>query len=265
MVTYWHINNLFNELPKELLSIPGWFIAGSSATCYPYNDIDIYFESEKAFQQVCDVFTSMPDIYYTTNLLNLIDVRPKKSGIMPFSDELISVSKTPIQLICKYFGTPEEILSKFDINICRNAILPDKTYYQHPSSLDLMYIDNITASSAIRLNKYLNRGFPIDIDRYTDLVHYLCTNPEQTFENFYDVPSSSPIRLLYELLAITPLLKITLPILLEHGHSEIIQSSPSMRGLIPSDLLPLEAFHKEPNALSYCHSSFASQHPELFI
>ena len=258
MVTYWHINNLFNELPKELLSIPGWFIAGSSATCYPYNDIDIYFESEKAFHQVCEVFISMTDKYYTTNLINLIDVQSKR---------LFGTEKTqvPFQLICKYFGTPEEILSKFDINICRNAILPDKTYYQHPSSLDLMYIDNITASSAIRINKYINRGFPIDIDKYIDLVHYLCTNPGQTFENFYDVTSSSSIRLISELLNITPLLKITLPILLENGHSEIIQSSPSMRGLIPSDLLPLEAFHKEPNTLSYCHSSFASQHPELFI
>lgn len=265
MVTYWHINNLFNELPKELLSIPGWFIAGSSATCYPYNDIDIYFESKEAFKQVYDVFITMTDKYYTTDLINLIDIQPKQSRITPFSDEPISVSRTPIQLICKYFGTPEEILSKFDINICRNAILPDKTYYQHPSSLDLMYIDNITASSVIRLNKYIFRGFPIDIDKYIDLVHYLCTNPDQTFENFYDAASSNSIRLLSELLAITPLLKITLPILLENGHSEIIQSSPSMRGLIPSDLLPLEAFHKEPNTLSHCHSSFASQHPELFI
>ena len=258
MVTYWHINNLFNELPKELLSIPGWFIAGSSATCYPYNDIDIYFESEEAFKQVCEVFTSMPGKYYTTNLINLIDIQPKR---------LFGAEKTqvPFQLICKYFGTPEEILSKFDINICRNAILPDKTYYQHPSSLDLMHIDNITASSAIRLHKYIFRGFTIDIDKYIDLVHYLCTNPGQTFENFYDVTSSSSIRLISELLNITPLLKITLPILLENGHSEIIQSSPSMRGLIPSDLLPLEAFHKEPNTLSHCHSSFASQHPELFI
>ena len=258
MVTYWHINNLFNELPKELLSIPGWFIAGSSATCYPYNDIDIYFESKEAFKQVYDVFISMTDKYYTTDLVNLIDVQPKR---------LFGTKKTqiPFQLIRKYFGTPEEILSKFDINICRNAILPDKTYYQHPSSLDLMYIDNITASSAIRLHKYINRGFPIDTDKYIDLVHYLCTNPDQTFENFYDVNSSSSIRLLSELLNIIPLLKITLPILLEHGHSEIIQSSPSMRGLIPSDLLPLEAFHKEPNTLSHCHSSFTSQHPELFI
>ena len=104
-------------------------------------------------------------------------------------------TQVPIQLICKYFGTPEEILSKFDINICRNAILPDKTYYQHPSSLDLMYIDNITASSAIRLHKYIFRGFTIDIDKYIDLVHYLCTHPEQTFENFYDAVAASTISI----------------------------------------------------------------------
>lgn len=272
MITYWNIDNLFNELPKELFDLSGWYISGSAATCATYNDIDIYFESKEAFDAVYALFASFPG-YNCYDMKNLIEVTPKSQPLDTFFDgstpREISrqlTSKYIIQLICKFFGPPEEVLSKFDINICRNAILPDKTYYQHPTSLDLMYIDNITSSSANRLHKYIMRGFPIDRDKYIEFVNYLCSNPNQKFDSFYENSMASSYDLLRTLLSISPLLKITIPIMLRYnGMLDIIKDNKSVEKIIPNNLLPLEIFSNNPYIMKYCHSSFASQHPEIFI
>ena len=173
-----HISNTLSRIPPEFNSLKGWFIAGGAASVNHYADIDIYFESEQAYLDAkskfqIDFSTSNADTFNYTKL-----------SASPYAGN----DPTTIQLVHKSFGSPFEILSDFDLNVCRNAILPDGSYFQHPTSCKPLYLDisQIRANSINRFVKYLNRGFCPDFSKLRTLVHTLAANPTQIAPHPYD-------------------------------------------------------------------------------
>ena len=178
MIHSTHISNVLSRIPPEFNSLKGWFIAGGSASTSSYSDIDIYFESEQAY---LDAKSKFQIEFSTSNADTFTYTKPSNS---PFSSNY----PISIQLVHKSFGSPLKILSDFDLNVCRNAILPDGSYFQHQTSCKPLYLDisQIRANSVNRFIRYLNRGFYPDFSKLHALVHTLAANPAQIAPHPYD-------------------------------------------------------------------------------
>lgn len=192
MITIHHIQNLFNKLPTFMFNYSGWFIAGGSVVSPNYSDIDIYFESEQAYKAMHAEFLKLDnDPYETSNASSFVI----GNG---------SYSRPICQLVCRKFGTPTQILADFDLNICRNAVLPDCTFIQTRESFFPMYLDldKLRANSVSRLIKYHHRNFLTDTNKLVDLIHHLIQNPDVEAGRYYEEQGATPStykHLLYEL------------------------------------------------------------------
>lgn len=141
------IKGIVSQLNK-LLGHDEWFIAGSfamKAVKHP-GDIDIFFYSEDAFLRAINTIKlSDPDLlkeaYDTGNALSI------QSGKIGWS----------IQLIKKHFGTIDEILNTFDLNICKKAITSDGDRKAHRASYETLRIDRVNVGTFKRYFKYVMR------------------------------------------------------------------------------------------------------------
>ena len=135
------------------LGTEGWFISGSYANpkVASYNDIDIFFRTKEYFDQAVEKTRKMGiNICHTRCSISIHNIIP---GIK-------------VQYIHLRFGTPDEIFSTVDINVCRQGILPDGTCIQNPESKDSLRILVPSAQSFSRLRKYCKK--------------YLLNNTQQT-------------------------------------------------------------------------------------
>lgn len=138
------------------LSIPNknWFIAGGSAIKGEnYNDIDVFFLNEEAYTQARDALTSEPIVHN-----NLVSAHYKASETETNNAYNLNYSGTDIQLINRHFGTPEEIFETFDINVCKQAIMPNGRKVKHFTSYASPYIANVNYNTFRRYLKYLRRA-----------------------------------------------------------------------------------------------------------
>lgn len=122
-----------------------WFISGSFASpdIRRPKDIDIFFYSEKDYQEAYDTFYTMQGDKDTL-WHNSVNAATFYIGI-----------PTPIQLIKKLFGTPEELFDTFDINICKRAILSGGTSVLDPSCNKDIRVDRVSPGTFSRYFKYL--------------------------------------------------------------------------------------------------------------
>ena len=115
-------------------------------------DIDIFFQKEKDFKEAVELFKSKEGFKKYYSNAKVIAFRNKKKGIV-------------IELIKSLFGTPEEVLSKFDFSITRFAYAKDDddgTYY-------MMYVNTF-------FEDFVNKKLVID----GELIY-----PVSTFERSY--------------------------------------------------------------------------------
>jgi len=102
-----------------------FFIAGGAVACAYFEiedekqDMDIFFRNENDFNKLNDFFSSNNKytLKLSTNNANTY-VYEKTKGIF----DIKIVEETIVQLIKRDFGTPEYIISKFDINKCMIAL-----------------------------------------------------------------------------------------------------------------------------------------------
>ena len=193
MITICNIENLFNKLPVAMFNHSNWFIAGGAVSSNTYSDIDIYFESEQAYKTMHAEFLMLDNAPYETSNASSFN-----AGNGNYS------SRTTFQLVCRKFGTPAQILADFDLNICRNAVLPDRTLIQTRESFFPMYldVDKLKANSVSRLIKYHRRNFLTDTNKLVDLIHHLIQNPDVEVGWYYEEQSTTPStykHLLYDL------------------------------------------------------------------
>ena len=192
MITTYDIKKLFNKLPTFMFNHSGWFIAGGAVTSYIYSDIDVYFESEQAYKAMHAEFLKQDNNPYET------------SNASSFYVTDGAFTSSTFQLVCRNFGTPTQILADFDLNICRNAVLPDRTLIQTRESFFPMYLDldKLRANSVSRLIKYHHRNFLTDTNKLVDLIHHLIQNPDVEVGWYYEEQSTTPStykHLLYDL------------------------------------------------------------------
>lgn len=192
MITIYDIQNLFNKLPAVMFNHSNWFIAGGAVSSNTYSDIDIYFESEQAYKAMHAEFLKLDNTPYETSNASSFTT---SSNMQPFCT---------FQLVCRNFGTPTQILADFDLNTCRNAVLPDRTIIQTRESFFPMYLDldKLRANSITRLIKYHRRNFLTDTNKLVDLIHHLIQNPDVEVGWYYVEQSTTPStykHLLYDL------------------------------------------------------------------
>lgn len=138
----------------------GVYIAGGAITSIftgnPINDLDFYFASP----EVMDDFVK----HYLTDY-NLVCVTPNADTYVHCDDP-----KRAIQIIKKYFGTPEEVISKFDFTCVMGAYVTDKRDFVLG---DFFLVDNAgrrlvytgkseyPICSLIRTRKYVAKGYSL--------------------------------------------------------------------------------------------------------
>lgn len=146
----------------------GAFIAGGAVASVlsssRINDYDIYFPTIKAFEDCHKEFKSLSE--KKENDLHLVF----KTG-NAYTYE-IGHSKTRMQLIQAFIGSPEEIFDKFDFSCCMGAYhFMSKEFRLHPNFLTHLAQRRLVfntktpypLSSLVRVRKYIQKkGFSID-------------------------------------------------------------------------------------------------------
>jgi hypothetical protein len=126
------------------LGTEGWFISGSYANpeVNVYQDIDIFFTTKEYFDEAIKRTRERGR--------NII-----QTGCSATVYHILPAYK--VQYVCLRFGTPDEIFSTIDINVCRQGILPNGTRIQHPESKDSLRILIPSIQSFSRLRKYCQK------------------------------------------------------------------------------------------------------------
>jgi hypothetical protein len=168
-----------------------WFVAGGACTSVfsaePIRDLDIFFPCELDFAELRKTVEAKKEagglgakpVFITDNALSYV-----LDGIR-------------VQLIRKLFGSPAQVIRKFDFSVCMAAWNPrkdsftlDPSFLPHLASRTLVYNTEgeYPIASMYRIRKYLKRGYSISgveimkialrvnslkIDSYKDLKEQL--------------------------------------------------------------------------------------------
>lgn len=150
-----------------------FYIAGGSLSYNKYiKDVDVYFYTEKDYLQAKNKY--MPNQNCISETENALTFTLKSAKPSLFGENFITV-----QFIKKYFGSPEEILSQFDINkskiyMTSSGDIKTLEDYNNPLDFNPKYASVDIVS---RLNKYINKkGFPNSPELCKKLVNFLYKN-----------------------------------------------------------------------------------------
>ena len=174
MISSEHLTAIRSKLPSDC----NYFIAGGSLLPGYYSDIDIYFYTEHDYLMARSALG--PEQYSTENA--------DTYSISYDDGSLWSSNSIQVQLVHRSFGTPYDILSDFDLNKSRQALLLDGTLYQHPTFHSDLYfdIDNFRANTIARLQKYMyNKDQQLDIPKFQSNVAQLLSRPLDTSYGHY--------------------------------------------------------------------------------
>ena len=139
-VKFKQIQDFFSFLPPF-----SWYVAGSYAVPHvkAYNDIDVYFTDVKYYKEVLSLLRRNNTPTSTTTYATTFEFY-----------------RSSMQLISCKAGNPEEVLSTFDLNICKYAILSDGKSYKSPQSTTDLSVSAVTSETFARVEKYATRlGF----------------------------------------------------------------------------------------------------------
>jgi hypothetical protein len=146
---------------KHLGKEAKFFIAGGSCfgeeTGKDYNDIDVWFYSEKDFKKTSKNITAK---FASKNAVSI---------------------DSNIQLIVKNFGNPEEIMSMFDLKCCKIGITSDYEIFRAEDyTTDMkIEIENISYNTLLRYVKYYDRGVPDkELTELKKFIDYIVLNPD---------------------------------------------------------------------------------------
>ena len=265
MISTYTIQDALNYLPQKLKDLPGWFIAGGAASTISSTDIDIYFETEQHFLQAVEVMKTAKRLEARWGLENY--------DILNESDNAITYSNAKrLQLVRKHFGQPLDVISTFDLNICRNAILPSGELISHPTAHLPMFTrtdSTLAYSTANRYVKYLLRGFIPDLQKFNDLVLLLANNPQQECASDYEGHSPTTyLDLLYTLASqdhLSYFVFKALSTLPDHQNLQICKQLIYKNGYYPYSHISLEFQTASCLATNKTTPEVLAKYPELFL
>ena len=162
------IHNLLQSAPTR-----EWYIAGGSvATPNDFEDIDVFISTDAAFQLMFSFMsTTFEKVYETSNAITYLYTAATKT--------------ITIQLI-RYAYPVQEQLERFDLNVCRKALLPDGSIYSHPTSSLPLYVAGVIGyNTPQRFCKYLDRTGSFDESKLIDFMELIRTT-RPSVSNFYD-------------------------------------------------------------------------------
>lgn len=175
------LNKLIKYVDKFNISVP-YFIAGGACVDIlngvkidDLNDIDIFFKNEDDLNEFKSCMT-LRDISTTDNAYTY-EYYPKAE----------STSNLKIQLIRCNFGTPEEVLSTFDLN--KSCVSIDSNYNVYTNNQgDLQIIfENFSIASSTRLLKYQEmKGLYLPPSSVCDCIDHLTNNLDTEYEDYYN-------------------------------------------------------------------------------
>jgi hypothetical protein len=184
-----------------------WFIAGGSAVSPVYSDIDIFFTDQQSFDEALKSFfvleaypnkeTQLQHMVTTDNATTF-NIRT----ILPNGYKCVfggsAYANTNIQLIKRIFGTPNEVINQFDINICQTAVLPSKRLV-NPQDLTELTLNptNISTSTPKRIVKYLHRNQYLSINNLLPVINQLIIDNPMLEPSYDDENPKSFVDLLY--------------------------------------------------------------------
>lgn len=169
MISDQELSLIRDNLPSDCR----YFIAGGCLLPGYHNDIDIYFYSEADYTLASSYFINSlsTQCEYTSNNADTYNI---------FDTPGITIT---VQFVHRLFGTPFEILSDFDLNKSRQALLLDNTIYQHPTfDLSLRFeLNNFRYNTLERFAKYAyDKHQPIDIKYFQYQIRQLLSQPLDT-------------------------------------------------------------------------------------
>ena len=181
-----HIHKLLQSAPTR-----EWYIAGGCiASSEDFGDIDVFVDTDAAFQAMYaflptifnKVFESTHAVTYFAQLTLPSSNGFSKSNTIPYT--------RTIQLI-KYIYPVHEQLERFDLNVCRKALLPDGTTYSHPTADLPLYVAGVLGyATPKRFIKYANRTNSFNVAKLAEFMEYICTT-QPVVTNFYESTEST--------------------------------------------------------------------------
>lgn len=187
----------FNKVIQDLIKlIPcDFYIAGGYAASEYFNipieknqDIDIFFYTEEDFQEAHKKISNARTFFGSIKY----DFEVQTDNAVTFTNLKTKIS---IQLICKKFGSPEEIFEGFDINKSKVAYFPrlKKFIASNDINGDLTtYSSTFNNQTLQRLHKYYTRGFSIDFDGVVQSFNELWESNKTI--HFYYGDKENPVK-----------------------------------------------------------------------
>lgn len=173
------------KLLVDMLPTYGWYIAGGSLSEGHANDIDIFFYSESDYLAAKSSITGKPH------------------RVSDYADTYAFTDLMEYQLIKTNFGDPLDVMSEFDLNKSRQALLPDGTIIQHPTYHQDLYFDTskFRYNTFSRIYKYMHiKGYTLDIHKFKSNVASLLATPDVSFGHYYLDTKQLISKNIYELL-----------------------------------------------------------------
>ena len=152
---------------NDIIPHKDWFIAGGSAASEYYNDVDVYFTSQQAY----DTAAALP-----------IDFDIVTSNAKTFKFKAPFQTRD-IQFIKRHVGDHVSVVESFDLNKSRAVIFPDGSRYYHPSFSLPLHFDRATFNkdTIIRFAKYVAEK------HFTPSPHMMPIFTELLRESFIEV------------------------------------------------------------------------------
>lgn len=176
MIEHAHLSAIRQIMPPNCR----YFIAGGCLLPGYYTDIDIYFYRKSDYVLAFEALTQY--VSYSTDNADTYSI--------PYGTEDPWGNPTfTLQCISRTFGTPLEVLSDFDLNKSRQALLLDGTLYQHPTFHADLYFepDNFRYNTLSRLIKYMyHKHQPLDLPKFHANISHLLSKPlDTTYGHYY--------------------------------------------------------------------------------
>ena len=171
------------EVLKTLKAVIGheeWFIAGSYA--HPKvkrpSDIDVFFYTKEG----CIAGTDSAKSYVSDSDRSFATHSSEDADSF-----YITGADSVVQLIKRHTGTPQEVMSRFDLNVCKRAILSNGKKTTAPGALDNLKIDSLNHGTFKRYFKYVNYlGLKDSIDLRVNSLVDRYIEDSTIIEGYYD-------------------------------------------------------------------------------
>lgn len=165
------VNKVLAHLKTILPNDNSWFIAGGFALDPDTaNDVDVYFRDTLSCNLAVNALS--PDMSS--------EPLPRPFNIHPSGFPVI-------QLIRLYTGTPEEVLSSFDLDLCKVALLPSGERITVESTKNEITLnpDVFNRDTLSRVNKYIHKGYKLSPNFYEQLKAVEASRDRLT-KTYYD-------------------------------------------------------------------------------